>query len=468
MTSAAVTEVPETAPASGRPTLAAATALLAFGFLSRAVHLRDGLFAEVAFPWLAAACLCGVLPFLLPARLRERVIGEGGFVVIALMILGWQFVALFRHRIASQTAADAGVGTPWWGAVALGAGALAVLFVALDRAPRRALVVALAAFAVVGLWLLRATPSPHIDVWHFQQAGCAAFTEGISPYAASIRDIYDNPAGYGPGLVKDGRVLIGFQYPPVVFWADLPFYLATGDYRYGQLVAWLAAATFFFLSATDRVGRLAALAFLFLPRAFFVLEFGWPEPVVACLLASVVFASRRAPQLLPWSVGLFFASRQYLVVAAPLVLAFLPRPILSRAALSFVGRAVVAAAVTTVPLALMDPAAFAKCVWQVQAAMPPRPDALSFLALYAFHHDGEFPPYGIGFVLAVAVFVVAIARGARGAAAFTAALSAGFLLFFAFNKFAFCNYYVTVLAAFVAASLALRSHPGAMRTPSEV
>ena len=459
MTSAVAPSVPRAAASAGGPTFAATAALLAFGFLSRAVHLRDGLFAEVAFPWLGAACLCGVLPFVLPARVRDRVIGERSFAAIALLILGWQFVALFRHRIASQTAADAGVGTPWWGAAALLAGAVAVVCVALDRAPRRALVVALLAFAVVGAWLLRATPSPHIDVWHFQQAGCAAFTEGESPYAASIRDIYDNPAGYGPGLVKDGRVLIGFQYPPVVFWADLPFYLLTGDYRYGQLVAWLAAAAMFFLAATDRVGRLAALAFLFLPRAFFVLEFGWPEPVIACVMASVVLASRRAPKLLPWLVGLFFASRQYLVVAAPLVLALLPRPIVSRAALSFVGRAAVAAVVLTLPLVLMDPAAFAKCVWQVQAAMPPRPDALSFLALYAFHHDGVFPPYGIGFALAVGVFLLALARGARGAAAFVSALCGGFLFFFAFNKFAFCNYYVTVLAALIAAALTLRSPP---------
>lgn len=442
-----------------RPTVAAAAALAAAGFLARAIHLRDGLFAEVAFPWLAGACVFGSAPLWLPARVRDREIGERPFLGLALTILAWQFLALFRHRIASQTAADAGVGTPWFGNVALAVGAGAALCVAADRAPRRALVVALAAFAVVGVWLLRATPEPHIDVWHFQQAGCEAFLRGESPYAASIRDIYDNPAGYGPGLVRDGRVLIGFQYPPVVFWPDLLGYVATGDYRYAQLVAWLGAAALLFLSARDRVGRLAALLLLFTPRAFFVLEFGWPEPVVVGLLAAVVFASRRGSAALPWIVGLFFASRQYLILAAPLALALLPRPLSARTSARFLGRATLAAVVATLPLAVWDFEALAKCVWRVQAAMPPRPDALSFLALYASRHDGAFPPYYGGFALLLLAVLGALLRGARGAADVCLALGGGYVLFFAFNKFAFCNYYVSALAALTAGAISTRSRP---------
>jgi hypothetical protein len=418
--------------------------------------LRDGLFAEPAFPWLGAACLAGVLPWLLGAKRREAVVSSRAVAGLALLAGAWQFVALFRHRIASQTAADAGVGTPPWGDAALGMAALAFVAVVLDRAPRRAFAVGLSAFAAVALWLLQATPSPHNDVWHFQQAGCAAFLEGTSPYAASIRDIYDNPAGYGPGLVQDGRVLIGFQYPPVIFWADLPFYALTGDYRYGQLAAWLVGATALFAAARDRFGRAVAFLLLFHPRAFFVLEFGWPEPVVVALLGAVAYAARSGSRLMPWLVGAFFASRQYLVIATPLALLLAPRTGGARALGGFLGRAALAGAALTLPLFALDPEAFAKCVWRVQAAMPPRPDALSFLALYAAHHDGVFPPYGIGFVAAGAVFLAALGRGRRDFAAFAGAVTGGFAVFFAFNKFAFCNYYTTVLAAAAAAAATWR------------
>jgi len=72
--------------------------------------------------------------------------------------------------------------------------------------------------------VIRASPSPPIDVYHFQQIGASALLAGENPYTI----LYPNP--YGPGtplidpalLTPDGRFAIANPYPPLVLLADAP------------------------------------------------------------------------------------------------------------------------------------------------------------------------------------------------------------------------------------------------------
>jgi hypothetical protein len=430
-----------------RPTSFAWCALLASACLGRAVHLNDGLFHRPAFPWLALACLFAALPFALPARFRDRTTGERAFVAAAAVLLAASFASLFRSRLLSAITYDAIGPAPAYVRGLLLVAAAASLAVVVNFRPKTFFAVAVAAAAGVGVYALVATPRPHIDVWDFQQEGVAALFRGESPYAAKTPDLYGDVDLYGPGRVRDGRISIGFQYPPVVLLVDVVGKFVAGDYRFAQLAAWLSASVLL-AAIGGRRARVAALTLLFWPRAFFLLEQGWPEPTQALLLAATALAAKRRPAALPWIAGLLLASRQYLVVAAPLLLFLADAPRSPRATLAFLLKAAAIGAAVTLPFLLWDPEAFAESLWVAQTDMPPRRDALSFLALIADGNGGVFPPTWIGFVVGVGAVSATFVRGPRRPALFGAALGASLLYFFAFNKFAFCNYYATVLAAF--------------------
>jgi hypothetical protein len=106
--------------------------------------------------------------------------------------------------------------------------------------------------AGIGLWVLRATPSPGVDVIAFQQEACQALVAGHDPYAITFENDYPSRF-YGPGLVGNGRLLFGFPYPPLSLMLVLPGY-ALGDVRYAHWVAMTLAGA---LIAHARPGRLA-------------------------------------------------------------------------------------------------------------------------------------------------------------------------------------------------------------------
>src|SRR6185437_7177466 len=113
-------------------------------------------------------------------------------------------------------------------------------------------------------------------------------------------------------------LLFGFPYPPLSLLLVLPGYLL-GDFRYAHLAATTLAGALIALSRPGRIATAAAALFLFTPRGFFVLEAGWTEPMAVLMLAALVFAACRAPRASPMIVGLLLVTKQYLVLAAPLV-----------------------------------------------------------------------------------------------------------------------------------------------------
>ena len=169
--------------------------------------------------------------------------------------------------------------------------------------------------------------------------------------------------------------------------------------------------------------------------------------------------------LLPVAGGLFLATKQYLVLAAPLVWLLLPRRVRLRGPLAFAAIAAAAAAIVTLPLVAPDAAAFWRSTVTVQLLAPYRTDALTFHN-YWLHlrgmlpADGSLPPAEAvppgwpALLAAGAALGLALWRGERSAAGFAGSVALVFLPFISLNKQAFANYYYFVIAALCCAAAA--------------
>jgi hypothetical protein len=421
--------------------------------LGAALQVNYGQYHPLALAWLtlaAAACVAGVLRMPRGAtsegRGRRRV--ESPDLVILAAGVAAQF-AMLLSRSPALAELDARVNLLPFRAGLTAAAAFVALAAFGPQAVRRiAVLLLLACHFALGLWLLRATPQPAVDVCVFQRDACEALLQGRNPYAITFLDV--SPAGqnfYGPGLSAGGRLLFGYPYPPLSLLLAIPGHLL-GDYRYSQLAAMTLAGGLVAFCRPARRATLAAALLLFTPRGFFVLQVGWTEPFVALLLALTVFLASRTPQRLPtWAVavafGLLLASKQYLVLALPLVVLL---PSMERKRLRFLVVAAIAALLVTLPLAFWDVQAFGHGAVLLQFRQPFRQDALSYLVPLA-HAAGVVPSSFVPFALAAGAIGLCLWTCPRTASGFSAGVAMTFLVFFAFNKQAFCNYYHLVIAA---------------------
>ncbi|HUR35894.1 MAG TPA: hypothetical protein VM032_18955 [Vicinamibacterales bacterium] len=299
---------------------------------------------------------------------------------------------------------------------------------------------------VVGASIIRHSPHPPIDVDVFQRTSALALIDGANPYALTFPNIYPHAQFYGPGVSVDGRLQFGFPYLPLSLLVSLPATVLAGDHRYAALFAMELAAILMAYARPQGFGALAAVLYLTTPRVFYVLEMSWTEPLVVLGLAAVVYAACRRRQSVPWLFGGFIALKQYLVFAIPAALLLVTAPTDRRASIRFLAKAGGVAAAITLPFVLWEPGAFVNSVVTLQFRQPFRPDALSFLSWWA--SLGHPPPSSaIAFLVAPAAAALALWRLPRTAAGFAAAVALTFLAFFAFNKQAFCNYYLFVIGA---------------------
>jgi hypothetical protein len=331
-----------------------------------------------------------------------------------------------------------------------------------SRSPQRSwFPLLLTVFGVLGIWMVHYSPNPAIDVWVFQQDAAKALVHGHNPYAMSFPDIYHSTLPghqlvYGPGLVKDDRTQFGFPYPPVSLLLATMGYLIAGDHRYAQVAALVLAGLFMGYSGRGKIPMLAAALFLFTPRVFFVLGRGWTEPFVVMLLAATIFCACRRSKWLPVALGLFLATKQYLIFAVPLTFFLLPPPDSSKGEsrwrqwFDLLWKTMAIAIIGTVPFMVWDFHAFWKSTMTVQELAPFRWDALSYLVWYGFRgHLVTQPSTAIIWSTLAAVVTLALSlwRSPRTPAGFAGSLSLLSIAFFAFNKQAFCNYYFFVIGA---------------------
>ncbi len=425
--------------------------------LGHALQIKNGFYDPTAIRWLTlsiALCAAGV------ASLRlARPVPRPASLAIALVLaaaIGWQLEAALTKAPGFYVNPEAPL---WLFRTGIGLEATLVgLALTGARVARRWFGAVLVVHAVLGVWMLVASPNPWIDVVTVHRAALDALLHHRDPYRIALDNIYGPLAShfYNPAAIVGNKIAIGYPYPPLSLLLAVPGHVLAGDYRYAELAAVIGAAALIGWSREGLDTKLAACLFLTTPRGLFVLEQGWTEPVAVLLLAATVFLMLRSPTAASWAAGLLLVVKQYLGLAGPAFLKFVVGrqrrwPLL----LLWAG---LAAAVVTLPLALWHPNAFLNNVVWLQLKEPFRMDSLSYLswAARAGFGKGSFAWAIGGGLLALAVAMIITPNTPAG---FAAAVAFCCLVTFAFGSKAFCNYYFFVIGALCSAAAAAGSGP---------
>lgn len=324
--------------------------------------------------------------------------------------------------------------------------------------------IAAACFAAMAVAVILYSPLPFIDVWWIQQLGARALLHGVDPYAITYPNYYGHTLWYAPELIENGRIAF-YPYPPLTLGLGALAFAVAGDVRWALallvlLAGWLVRRA----GRGSTLAETAALALLFQPVSFLIVEKAWTEPAMlagAGLTACAMLRRERDGGSASWTAvaaGLLCASKQYApLVAIPLAFALPPR---RRAAVVALAAAIAVA--TVLPFAIWDPAELWRDLVEAQVLQPFRMDALSWLVAAA-RAVGRPLPSAIG-ILAVGAVLLATVRPRAAVDQALRAASAGLLALFAFNKQAFANYYwlaagLLLLAAVVTAERARAAAP---------
>lgn len=433
------------------PALVCAAALL-----GAALQVDNGFYST----W-AIRLMVGAVVLMWAALVAPRVLGrlvadrpETTAALLFLVVQG-QLVVLIVSPIGMYFAQPLPADHPGFvPALMVAAIASGCALVAGPRGRRGAAAALLACALLLGVLTYRGSPRPHIDVVTVHEAAYTALTTGESPYSMSFPDIYGGRQDFYPdGVVRDGRVHYGFPYPPLSLLMTWPA-LAYGDLRYSELAAWVTAAL-----AVVAIGRASAVAvlagalMLTTPRAYFGLEQAWTDPLAAMWLCAAVWAfARRQLTLAAVLVGLAAATKQYAVLAVPLLA--LTATTDWRMARRLVVISSLAAAVTLLPALFDAPGAWASIV-MVQVREELRMDALSLAVPYAAATGHALP--GLAYAaLVLGATAIAGWRAPRTPAGFATAVAVTLATTFLFGKKAFCNYYLFTLVVTCAAIAASR------------
>ena len=405
------------------------------------------------FPWLTASVVACMLALTIPPIARIERQGAGPAVAILAGGVAFQLYQLWQTPPDTYLRLlDPGDYETFANGLAAGLLVVALLLVAglgwPGRLPAVVVPLLLLTHFLLGAWLIGHAVQRQNDVFIFQQESVEALLRGENPYAITFPDLYADAElpFYGPGLTAGGRTTFGFPYPPLSLLLALPGQLLGGDLRYGQLVAMTLSGALLAYARPGRLGLGATALLLFTPRVFHILDQAWTEPFVVLLLAATIFCACRIPRAVPFALGLFLASKQYLVFAAPLVGLLLAAPVRWRALWPLWGQAGLVVLAVSLPLVLGDPPGFANAVVILQFLQPLRLDALSYPAIVA-RAGGPYLPNWIAFAALLPALGLALRRRAGTPTAFAAAVAFVALIFFAFNKQAFNNYYFLVLGA---------------------
>jgi hypothetical protein len=378
------------------------------------------------FRWLAAALLLSAA--LLLGRFGMGTYSPAALALVALAILACVW-ALRAPAVCSPAAAA-------------------------DGRMRVALGLVLLLHLGLGVATLRWTPPQRVDVYLFQEDAAAALLHGTDPYSITHQNLYGHQSSffYGPGVVRDGRVDFGFQYPPLSLLAVLPGYLL-GDLRYTYIAALLLSSALLVRIRLSQITLVAVILLLLSPVTFYVLSRGWTEPLVLLSLYWTCLAAARRSRWLPVALGLFFASKQYTVLAVPFV-ALLRAPFTWKAYLRLLIAAAIVASVVAAPFAIWNFHDFWQGVVTWQLIQPFRPDALSFSVLAARLGLPRISQVLV-MLAAAAASIWSLARAPRQASAFAGCFALVMLVFFCLNKQAFVNYYFLVIGAMLLAAVML-------------
>jgi hypothetical protein len=302
----------------------------------------------------------------------------------------------------------------------------------------------------MGVWLLRASPDPQIDVFPAHQQAARAMLEGKSIYEPGVLYTFET--------FKNRDLLDEYMYPPLSACLSTVAYVVTHDVRWADLVSQLLGGAMIWAAAWRLTPRGASprrrawadmlmACCLFHPRATFVLEQAWTEPLAIPFLGGfVLLVLAKRPMLASISLGLLVAMKQHMFLYAPF-LALVPG--VGLAGFVFAGAAALA---TMVPFAIRTPYGFYRGVFGMVLHNPFRPDALTIPAELA--RIGIIVPTWVGFLAALVPFAW-LRRFPRQLAPLLLASCVCFGLFYLLGRQGFCNYYylLGITALFAAASV---------------
>jgi hypothetical protein len=297
-------------------------------------------------------------------------------------------------------------------------------------------VVALCIF-VAGRDTYATSPTPYIDVWTVQQQGATALLDGKNPY----QEVHVGDTG--PRSASD----VPYVYPPMQLYVTAPALKLFGDTRFTILGAALllgfalrALATRFGGKELPAIIEDAPALFIWCtPKFFFILEQAWVDPVQICWCSLLILsAAWRKPWLTAVLAGLVVGAKQTMLLFAGLVgfgLRFGWRQwaVAGGVALS-----------TFLPWMIWDFKAWKHANFDFLSALPVRPDALTYITWVRRKFNVEIP-YVVAFPFAFALASVSAWKSKRTLGGVTMAAVATMTVFFVFNKWAFANYYFTLL-----------------------
>src|SRR5207237_8296784 len=131
--------------------------------------------------------------------------------------------------------------------------------VACHSESRIALPLRLACWLWLGMWVIRQTPKPYIDVFSFQQEAAQGLLHGQNPYAMSYTNIYGQGSPvYAQDVQKNGNLDFGFPYAPLSLFIVVHGYLP-GEQHYAQLFCLALGASLIALSRTEFIATLASI-----------------------------------------------------------------------------------------------------------------------------------------------------------------------------------------------------------------
>ncbi|MGI9666929.1 MAG: hypothetical protein ACR2N2_07510 [Acidimicrobiia bacterium] len=301
--------------------------------------------------------------------------------------------------------------------VAVALAALALLRPAISRTILLACTfVAVATFSIGALSVLGGE-APPIDVVELHEQAVVALNAGENPYSTGSVSVYESlPQGGGETIQE-------YTYPPI----NLAWYWVgdaiSGDVRAGGAIA--IALAFVLVGLIGLQGpetrvapTVAVLGLLLANQAHYLMvSNGWTEAVAVPFFLASLLLWKKVPMASAVLLGLALASKQYFILAIPVVLVLPDSRRYMRA-----GVASVVAALTFLPFVLWDVRGLIDGVIVHHLTRTPRPDGMTLANL------GIEVPTVLALAAAVGVGVL-LGRRARGGGSTLLSLSAVFSVF---------------------------------------
>ena len=229
---------------------------------------------------------------------------------------------------------------------------------------------------------------PIVDVEVALREAPRHLLEGRNPYTADYPDPYVTDRARAFGLGTPPHSATYPFYPPLPFLVALPFRAAGLDSRWANVVCDLLAALALYAAGARHDPRRAGLlttAYLLLPRAPFLIEHGWYEPMLAAGLGGGLLLAERGQRGGAVLVGLGLTAKQF---GLPLLFPLAKALWRSRRGLA-AGLALGAA--LAAPFLVWDAGAFLEAVLFSHLRRPAMYDSLT-LSSAAYHLLGVTPP----------------------------------------------------------------------------